>query len=64
MTQNFKAIEKIKLRLKSFRVGNSLDKAVDMAALVDESQSTTIEEYLQSARDEGADIFQPDIEVC
>ena len=58
------AIEKIKLRLKSFRVGSSLDKAVDMAALVDESQSTTIEEYLQSARDEGADIFQPDIEVC
>ena len=59
----FQAIEKIKLRLKSFRVGNSLDKAVDMAALVDQSQSTTIEEYLQSARDEGAEIFQPDIEV-
>lgn len=34
-----------------------------MAALVDQSQSTTIEEYLQSARDEGAEIFQPDIEV-
>ena len=34
-----------------------------MAALVDQSQSTTIDEYLQSARDEGAEIFQPDIEV-
>jgi len=34
-----------------------------MAALVDESQYTTIEEYVQSARDEGGDVFQPDIDL-
>lgn len=58
-----KAIGKIKERLSHFRVGNSLDKAIDMAALVDESQYTTIEEYVQSARDEGGDVFQPDIDL-
>ena len=34
-----------------------------MAALVDESQSKTIEEYIESARSEGGDVFQPDIEI-
>ena len=58
-----KAIAKIKERLSHFRVGNSLDKAIDMAALVDESQFTTITEYVQSALDEGADVFQPEIDL-
>ena len=30
-----------------------------MAALVDESQMKTIEEYVESARQEGGDVFQP-----
>lgn len=34
-----------------------------MAALVDESQMKTIEEYVESARQEGGDIFQPDINL-
>ena len=38
-------------------------QAIDMAALVDESQFTTISEYVQSAIEEGGDIFQPDIDL-
>ena len=34
-----------------------------MAALVDESQMKTIEEYVESARQEGGDVFQPDINL-
>ena len=33
-----KFITKLKTRLGSFRIGDSLDKTIDMAAIVDESQ--------------------------
>lgn len=51
-----KFIAKIKTRLTHFRVGDSLDKTMDMGAIVDESQRATVEEYVQSARDEGAQV--------
>ena len=38
------------------RVGDSLDKGIDMGALVDETQSKTIEYFVQTARDEGAEV--------
>lgn len=49
-------VAKLKERLTHFRLGDSLDKAVDMGALVDESQKRTISEYVESARKEGADV--------
>ena len=51
-----KLIAKIKTRLTHFRVGDSLDKVMDMGAIVDESQKVAVEEYVQSARDEGAEV--------
>jgi len=51
-------IDKLKTRLKSFRIGNSLDKTIDMAAIVDESQRKSIAEYVEDARGEGAEVFQ------
>jgi len=51
-------IQKIKTRLESFRIGMSLDKCIDMAAIVDESQRKSVSEYVEGARAEGADIFQ------
>merc|ERR1719391_1242979 len=51
-------IDKLKKRLTSFRVGGSLDKCVDMAAIVDESQRKSVAEYVEGAREEGAEIFQ------
>lgn len=51
-------IAKLKRRMSKLRVGDSLDKCMDMGPVVDQSQVTTIEEYIQSARDEGCTVFQ------
>merc|ERR1719169_136084 len=51
-------INKIKRRMSKLRVGDSLDKCMDMGPVVDETQVKTIEEYIQIARDEGASIYQ------
>ncbi|CAD5111159.1 DgyrCDS495 [Dimorphilus gyrociliatus] len=56
-------LKRLKERLSHWRVGDSLDKAVDMGALVDESQLTTIRKYVQTAIDEGGEVFQPDIKL-
>jgi len=53
-----KFIEKIKTRLGHFRIGPSLDKCVDMGPLVNKSQLDTVSEYVESARADGAEIFQ------
>lgn len=51
-------VDKIKRRMKKLRVGDSLDKCIDMGAIVDKVQVDRIEEFLQSARDEGLEVFQ------
>ena len=51
-----KMVNKLKERLTHFRVGNSLDKTMDMGAIVDESQRKTIEEYVEEAKREGAEV--------
>ena len=51
-------IGKLKTRLGSLRLGSSLDKTIDMAAIVDESQQRSIAAYVEDARAEGAEIFQ------
>jgi len=53
-----KFIEKLKTRLSHFRIGNSLDKVIDMGAVISEEQRKSIAEYVESAREEGADVFQ------
>lgn len=53
-----KLIEKLKERMKHLRVGTSLDKCVDMGAIIDESQRKSIEEYVEEAKKEGAEIYQ------
>merc|ERR1719433_340990 len=53
-----KFIEKIKTRLGHFRIGPSLDKCVDMGPLVNKSQLDTVREYVESARVDGAEVFQ------
>ncbi|MEE6482821.1 hypothetical protein FKM82_013355 [Ascaphus truei] len=51
-------IRRLKQRMSHLRVGNSLDKVIDMGALVDETQKKTITEFVEEARAEGAEIFQ------
>ena len=47
-------IAKIKERMTHLRLGDSLDKCVDMGPIVDQSQRITIDEFVQKAKDEGA----------
>ena len=53
-----KLISKLKTRLTHYRLGDSLDKAIDMGAIVDESQRKTIDEFVEDARKEGAEVYQ------
>ena len=52
-----KFIDKVKVRMSHLRVGSSLDKTMDMGAIVDESQLKSIEEFVQEAREEGAEVY-------
>ncbi|XP_067674449.1 aldehyde dehydrogenase family 16 member A1-like [Haliotis asinina] len=53
-----KLIQKLKDRLTHFRLGNNLDKAIDMGAIVDDSQKRSVEEFVEQARTEGAEVYQ------
>jgi len=53
-----KVVKKIKERMKTLRVGDSLDKSIDMGAIVDPSQRKSVEKYVQIAKDEGCDVYQ------
>lgn len=55
-------IEKIKLRLSKFRLGNPLDKGIDMGAIVDPIQLERIQSLVKQGVDEGAEVWQPDVE--
>lgn len=56
-------IARIKERLTHFRIGHSLDKGIDMGAIVSEGQLKTIEGFVEEARSEGADIYQAPVPV-
>lgn len=56
-------IKKIKTRLTHFRIGPSLDKTIDVGAVVSRQQLETISEYVDVARREGAEIFQAPSEL-
>merc|ERR1719391_34249 len=55
-----KFISKLKTRLGHYRIGPSLDKTIDMSAIVDDSQRKSVADFVEEARDEGADVFQID----
>ncbi|MDG0023353.1 aldehyde dehydrogenase family protein [Trinickia sp. Y13] len=52
-------IAKLKRRMATLRVGTSLDKAIDMAAIVDPVQLARIESLVEAGRREGCEIWQP-----
>ncbi len=53
--------EKIKRRLAAFRIGDPLDKAVDMGAIVDPVQRSRIEQLVSQGESEGGNVWRPDI---
>jgi len=52
-------IKKVKARLEKFRLGNSLDKAIDMGAIVDPMQLQQIQGLVEEGEKEGAVKWQP-----
>ena len=55
-----KLYRKIRRRMQKLRVGNSLDKGIDMGAVVSGVQLKTIEDLVKKGVDEGGDMWQPD----
>ena len=55
-------LEKIKTRLQAFRVGDPLDKAIDMGAIVDPVQHARIDALVDAGVAEGATRWQPAID--
>jgi aldehyde dehydrogenase (NAD+) len=53
------AIDKLKQRMATLRVGEPLDKNTDVGAINSKAQLSKIEELVASGRDEGAEIYQP-----
>jgi len=56
-------IEKLKVRMGHMRVGDPLDKCIDMGAIVDQSQWDTVDGWVKTGVKEGGELFQPDIEL-
>jgi aldehyde dehydrogenase (NAD+) len=54
-----KMYAKLRARMEKLRVGNPLDKAVDIGAIVAPVQLQRIQQLVQQGVDEGADLWQP-----
>ena len=52
-------IRKLKARMKKLRVGDALDKTIDIGAVVDKVQIKTISDLVQLGIDEGGTMWQP-----
>ena len=53
-------IKKLKRRMSMLRTGDSLDKGIDIGAVVDPVQYQTIDRYVKIGVEEGASIYQPE----
>jgi len=50
-------VEKFVVRSRALKVGNGLDPSVQMGPLINENQLSTVEEYVQIGKDEGAKLL-------
>jgi len=53
-----KLYEKLKVRLQKLVVGNSLDKGIDMGAIVSPEQLKTISSFVDKGKNEGNEVWQ------
>jgi len=56
-------LSKLKVRMGKMRVGDPLDKCIDMGAIVDQTQWDTVDGWVKTGVEEGGELFQPDIEL-
>ncbi len=58
-----KFYRKLKRRMDKLRIGNPLDKAVDMGALVDKVQQKRIQDMVAEGLKEGGEVYQAKIDI-
>jgi aldehyde dehydrogenase (NAD+) len=58
-----KLLDKLRARMATLRVGNPLDKAIDMGAIVDPVQWKAIDRLVKIGVDEGAELWQSDSDL-
>ncbi|NWF67605.1 MAG: aldehyde dehydrogenase family protein [Chloroflexi bacterium] len=56
-------LNKLKLRMSKLRIGDPLDKGIDIGAVVDPVQWHTIDGWVKRGLAEGAEMFQPEGEL-
>ena len=56
-------INKLKERMRRLRVGDPLDKSIDIGAIVDQKQLETVDRWVKTGVSEGGKLFQPEIEI-
>jgi aldehyde dehydrogenase (NAD+) len=52
-------IAKLRARIEKLRVGDPLDKAIDIGAIISPQQLSRIERLVEQGRSEGAEVWQP-----
>lgn len=55
--------QKLKARMAKLRVGDPLDKSIDIGAIVDWIQHENIDKWVKIGLAEGAELYQPEIEM-
>jgi aldehyde dehydrogenase (NAD+) len=56
-------LHKLRTRMEHMRVGDPLDKCIDMGAIVDKTQWDTVDSWVKTGIKEGGKLFQPEIEL-
>ncbi len=56
-------IARLKRRMSRLRLGDALDKGIDIGSLIDPVQYQAIDEWVQRGISEGADVYQPDVDL-
>ena len=56
-------LDRVRIRMSRLRTGDSLDKAIDIGAVVDPVQYETIDRWVKLGVSEGAEIYQPDVSL-
>ena len=56
-------LTRLKARMSRLRLGDALDKGIDIGALTDPAQYEMIDQWVQRGISEGADVYQPECEL-
>ncbi|MCY3780091.1 MAG: aldehyde dehydrogenase family protein [Chloroflexi bacterium] len=56
-------ILKLKTRMSRLRLGDALDKSIDIGSVIDPVQYEAIDKWVQNGISEGADVYQPAVDL-